>query len=198
MKILLLVILSFIGQCLLGQKIDAHTEWKDGIYLSNQAILENSPDIQIERTDFLYTDPLKILRINGSDFGLSEKQTIHAVVQNGLPYVGVERCCPSHRVYIGLSIIGHLSVAFFENEEMVDIPMKAYNPYNGKPYLSGTIQRERKFKTFVILDMKTGMIYQKDKLMSLDKLNMKEAAMDEESILELIVDFNSNNPIEIQ
>jgi len=148
MRSLLIILSLLIAGVVSAQEeneINQFFTFEDGIYLSYEALLKNQPDIKLENNrEGIYNNPLKILRVNPKDFDLSEEQEIVFVVDQGLPYHRSERCCPDQIVYVGMTIVGHLSIISYDSEAMVEIPMKAYNPYNGEPFLQGTIKRERK------------------------------------------------------
>ncbi|MBT8218523.1 MAG: hypothetical protein KJP00_01775, partial [Bacteroidia bacterium] len=98
-------------------------EFRDGIYLSHEALLENTPMIHFENeVKDLYINNSKILRVNPKNFGLSDSSTIHYIVFEGLPHLRVTRCCPDQVVYAGLTVVGALSLAVYESEVIVDIP----------------------------------------------------------------------------
>jgi len=197
-----LIIILLIGFCAIGlyaqdgQEINQFFTFEDGIYLSYDALLKNQPDIKLEnKREGIYNTPTKVLRINPSDFGLSDEENIAFVVDQGLPYHRSERCCPDQIIFVGLTIVGHLSVISFDSEEMVDIPMKAYNPYNGKPFLKGTIKREKLVKVNQVLDLTNGKVYD-----ILDKALMTRLGKSEYShlvdvLIEDVVKYNRSNPI---
>jgi len=199
MKGLAVIILLLSSGCLLaqdGQEINQFFTFEDGIYLSYDALLKNQPDIKLEnKREGIYNNPLKILRVNPSDFGLSADQEIKFVVDQGLPYHRSERCCPDQIVYVGLTIVGHLSVISYDSEEMVDIPMKAYNPYNGEPFLKGTVKRERKVKVNQVLDLTNGKVFDMLDEELKDRLGRSDYTHLVDVLIEDVVQYNLANRI---
>ena len=99
-------------------------QFKDGIYLTHQTLMKNAPKVAIEQSsEDLYINDAKILRINPKNFGVNYDSLIKYVVYEGLPHLNVTRCCPNQVAFVGLTVLGALSLAYYDSEEIVDIPM---------------------------------------------------------------------------
>jgi len=198
----LLFILSLYCCCAFGQKeneVHQYFDFKEGIYLSHEALMQNAPDIRLSNSEEgIYNNPLKILRVNPSDFGLKASQKIHYVVDQGLPYYRSIRCCPETEVFVGLTLVGRLSVVSYESEEMVDIPMTAYNPYNNKPFLTGSVKRERKIDVHKVIDMETGKAYEMRDPELNNLLGTKTVFQDLDTLIDAISTFNKTNKVFIK
>lgn len=203
MRILIAILFIglFIGRvsAQTDQEINQFFSFEDGIYLSYEALLKNQPDIKLEdKREGIFNNPLRILRIDPSEFGLTADQEVKFVVDQGLPYHRSNRCCPDQIIYVGLTIVGHLSVISYDSEEIVDIPMKAYNPYNGEPFLKGTVKRERTVKVNQVLNLKTGKVYDMldEELKTLLGRQTYTHLIDE--LIEDVVNYNLVNRIFVQ
>ena len=199
MKALLVItftILMVNGRAL-GQEIEQFFDFENGIYLSHDALMQNVPDIAITSAEGVYSNPLKILRINPDDFGLKSHQSIRYVVDQGLPYLRVVRCCPDQIIYVGLTIVGSLSLVNYESEKIVDIPMTAYNPYNNKPFLKGSVKRETSIKVTKILNMKNGAVYNPGDQEFLELVQLQNPIQDLEEMIDVISNYNKTNKIYI-
>ena len=202
MRTIIIVTLSICVTCLFGQKeneVHQYFDFQEGIYLSHEALMQNKPDIKLANSEnSIYNNPLKILRVAPSDFGLKSDQRILYVVDQGLPYYRSMRCCPDTEVYIGMTIVGRLSVVSFESEKMVDIPMTAYNPYNGEPFLTGSVKRERKIKVNKVIDMETGDEYMMNDTALQVLLGAKTAYADLDMLIDDVSQFNKDNKVFIK
>ncbi|MBT8220279.1 MAG: hypothetical protein KJP00_10655, partial [Bacteroidia bacterium] len=102
-------------------------------------------------------------------------------------------------VYAGLTVVGALSLAVYESEVIVDIPMTAFNPYNGLPIYSGTVQREKNIQKIVVLNMETGKKWETDNAELMDLLQTDLLQIDDlEEIINRISDYNQINKINIK
>lgn len=202
MRAIIILTLFIFASSLFGQKeneVHQYFDFQEGIYLSHDALMQNTPDIKLASgEDGIYNNPLKILRVNPSDFGLKRDQQILYVVDQGLPYYRSQRCCPDTEVYVGMTVVGRLSVVSFESEKMVDIPMTAYNPYNGEPFLTGSVKRERKVKVNKVIDMESGQAYDMHDTALQVLLEAKTAYADLDALIEDVSEFNKDNKVFIR
>lgn len=201
-ELFIISILGFFCVTLSAQsdtEINQYFTFQDGIYLSYDALLKNQPEIKLEgNRSGIFNNPLQILRVDPSEFGLSADQEIKFVVDQGLPYHRSARCCPDHVVYVGMTIVGHLSVISYDSEIMVDIPMKAYNPFNGEPFLKGTIKREKTVKMNQVLDLTTGTLYDMSDTAVQSKLKSTKPYQFVDVLIDDVVKFNKANKIFVQ
>jgi len=199
MRAIIILTLSILTSCLFGQKeneVHQYFDFQEGIYLTHDALMRNTPDIKLANSEEgIYNNPLKILRVNPSDFGLKGDQKILYVVDQGLPYYRSKRCCPDTEVYVGMTVVGRLSVITYDSEKMVDIPMTAYNPYNGEPFLTGSVKRERKVKVNQVIDMESGEVYSMNDTALQILLEAKTAYTDLDALIEDVSQFNKENKV---
>ena len=180
-------------------EIRQYFNFEDGIYLSHESLLRNTPDIRLTSNEKrIYSNPLKILRVNPADFGLKEDEPILFVVEQGLPFYRSEKCCPETQVYVGLTIVGRLSVVSYDSEEIVDIPMTAYNPYNNKPFLTGSVKRERRITVTNLIDLETGSTFSKDDPALLEKIGVSKPFANLDSLIEAVSRYNSEHKLYIK
>ena len=76
--------------------------------------------------------------------------------------------------------------------------MTAYNPYNGEPFLTGSVKRERKVKVNKVIDMETGDEYMMNDTALQVLLGAKSAYANLDTLIDDVSQFNKDNKVFIK
>ncbi len=163
-------------------------QFKDGVYLSFEAFQSNTPDYKWEELRAnLVTNPKTFLTQVQYIFIKNEKEDIRLDLNNiwcvslgGIPYLKLpnDAIQKDLTTFAGLQLRGKICYYSFEDYRMVKIPMHAYNPYTGKPFRSGIVEREKQLKFEKILNFETGEI------VDLTVENLKKWIVDDQKLLD--------------
>lgn len=171
MKKLLLPIFIIISQFGIAQDsifINKNFQFKDGIYLTFEEFQQNQPTFDWkEVASNIFTNPQTFLTQVASIFipeGNSkfelDTRDIYALSLDGIPYVQVKdneinRELPT---FAALKVRGKICYFAFPTIEIKTIAVHAYNPKNGIPFRSGTVEREQEVFAEKMLHFETGEI----------------------------------------
>lgn len=143
-------------------------QFNDGVYLSFEAFQSNSPDYRwSELKANLTTNPqtfltqIEFINVKKADGDIPlDLDKIWGVSLAGIPYLKLpENEKPkAMAVFAGLQLRGKICYYSFEEYKLVKIPIHAYNPYNGRPFRSSVIERNKMVKIEKILNFETGEI----------------------------------------
>ena len=140
--------------------------FNDGVYLSFEAFQSNDPDYQWDELRAnLVTNPQTFLTQIQYVFIKNEREDvpleldkIWCVSLAGIPYINLtdEGLNKDMVSFAGLQLRGKICYYSFEDYRVVQIPMHAYNPYTGKPFRSGMVERKKQLLFERILNFETG------------------------------------------
>jgi hypothetical protein len=170
MKLRFIIILIFGFQLLYGQSdsllVTKNFEFKDGVYLSFEAFQRNQPAYTWEdlRTNLIsnpqtFTAKVQFIRIKENETPL-HLDSVWGISLGGLPYVRIEDTSDGSELtnFAALKVRGKICYYEYEAYEEVTVPIKAYNPYTGKPYLESTVKRQKQVMEEWIMDFETGEV----------------------------------------
>ncbi len=142
--------------------------FNDGVYLSFESFQHNSPDYKWDELKAnLVTNPQTFLTQIQYVFIKNEAENIPldlnkiwCVSLAGIPYLRLQQgeAKKDIKTFAGLQLRGKICYYTFEDYRTVQIPMHAYNPYTGKPFRSGIVERKKNVKVEKILNFETGEI----------------------------------------
>ncbi|MEZ4934150.1 MAG: hypothetical protein R2788_18750 [Saprospiraceae bacterium] len=141
-------------------------QFKDGIYLSFEEFQMNSPTYLIDEI-FIhsFTNPQTFLTQVDSVFHIKEKKEIDpekiwAICMDGVPFLKipkkeVHKELPS---FAALKLRGKICYFTYPDYRIKKVPVAAYNPLTGRPYLRGEVERDEKVVIEKMFHFETGEI----------------------------------------
>lgn len=127
--------------------LDNTFSFRDGIYLSHAALLQNKPDVQWGDEPEVFRNPkTQVLKadfwmLGNGDTLLAEEA--YALGVEGKPYIRVPEIESPLEAFVLLRVRGkicHFAYPVYHEEE---VEVAAYNPLTGKPFRTGTIVNEK-------------------------------------------------------
>ncbi len=215
-KFLFIVILFLVFQSLFGQSksnmITKGYKFEDGVYYNLEALLSKKPTYNWNQVKAsLITNPqtnvTKVEFIYRGNKDIATDSVLY-LVTDGMPYYKINSDTISKLInFAGIVVRGKLSYLQFPISFDKDVKITAYNPYNGLPFVTGSVKRTKNSMIKKILALDTGNIYD----FSLDQLKylIKEdkkllVTMDDEKdwnddkILKCLLIYNDRNPFFIK
>ena len=159
--------------------------FKDGVYMSFEAFQRNEPTYQwTALRSNLVTNPQTFMA--QVEF-LEEKQggtlidlgKVWGISLGGLPYIRLEKGSVKKQLtsFAALKLRGKICYFEYEDFEVVQIPMLAYNPVTGQPFREAMVERNINYRYEKILDFETGSI------VSLNIENLKSWVKDDAQLI---------------
>ncbi|MEO1262531.1 MAG: hypothetical protein AAFZ15_27230 [Bacteroidota bacterium] len=148
------------------QVVTKNFQFKDGIYLSFEEFQKNSPSYLM---DDLYvhsfTNPQTSLTQVDSIAHLKAEREIDAdkiwaITSDGVPFIKI----PQNEVhkelptFAALKLRGKICYFTYPDYRIKKIPVAAYNPLTGRPYLKGEVERDQKVVVEKMLHFETGEV----------------------------------------
>ena len=140
--------------------------FKDGIYLSFEEFQSNNPSYLMEDIYIhSFTNPQTFLTQVDSIFHIEEKQKINPeniwmISMDGVPFIKI----PKNEVhkelpsFAALKLRGKICYYTYPDYRTKKIPVSAYNPLTGRPFLKGEVERDEKIVVEKMLHFDTGEI----------------------------------------
>ncbi len=164
--------------------------FNDGVYLSFEAFQSNTPDYEWgDLKANLVTNPQTFIthiqyvfiKNESGDIPL-DLNKVWCVSLAGIPYLRLDENDPENNTtsFAGLQLRGKICYFSFDDLRRVKIPIHAYNPYNGRPFRSAVIEREKQVRIEKILNFETGEIA------DFNVRNLKNWIQDDPRLLETI------------
>jgi hypothetical protein len=144
--------------------VDKNFEFQDGIYFSHAAFRTDQPDLSWEEVKVsLFANPqtftakLSYLELRSSGKRV-QPDSIWGFSLNGIPYIRLEEgALPSElTTFAGIRVRGNICYFYFERADTVEMVMHAFNPANGLPFRTGTVEKEVVDRVERILRFRTG------------------------------------------
>ena len=169
-KFLLIIVFAFFLVDVSAQEdtliLTKNYRFNDGVYLSFESFQYNTPDYKWDQLKTnLVTNPQTFVTQIQYVFIKTEEgeipmdlNDIWCVSLAGIPYVKLreEEAKKDMATFAGLQLRGKICYYSFEDYRMVEIPIHAYNPYTGRPFRSGIIERKKNLTFEKILNFETG------------------------------------------
>ena len=125
-------------------------QFKDGIYLSLNALHRNSPDYEWDELDAVLTTSArafvaKVAKLKSKSGENIELHSVLAISLEGVPYVNVKRSdepSPSREqavVFAGLKVRGKIAYFSYESDTTELVEISAYNPLTKRPFRKGHV-----------------------------------------------------------
>ena len=189
---LIFTLLLFCGNLLYGQAdsllVTKNFAFKDGVYLDFESFQRNQPAyVWDELSANLISNPqtymakVEFIRVKSQDRVIA-LDSIWGICLGGLPYIRVKNVDVTSELtsFAALKVRGKICYFEYEALEEVIVPIKAYNPYTGKPYLESSVKRQQQVMEEWILDFETGAI------LRLTPDNLKSWVKDDFQLVEAI------------
>lgn len=169
--------------------------FNDGIYMSFEAFQSNTPDYQwSDLKANLVTNPQTFITQVQYIFIKNEAESIPldlgkvwGISLAGIPYLRLDKNGSENNTtsFAGLQLRGKICYFSFDDLRRVKIPIHAYNPYNGRPFRSAVIEREKQIRIEKILNFETGEIA------DFNVKNLKNWIQDDKRLFETINSLNA-------
>ena len=154
MKIKILIFSMFMCLVAQAQNTDLVTKnfkFADGVYSSHLALRANKPNWVWDSINAsVVTNPQTFLTqveyLNYKPTGKSlNLDSIWCVVLDGIPYIKLPQGATKKALasFAGLVVRGKISYLAYEVTDSVQIPISAYNPYTGRPFMTKMMPQER-------------------------------------------------------
>ena len=148
------------------QVVTKNFHFNDGIYFSFEEFQRNSPVLPMDEIYIRsFTNPQTSLSQVDSVFHLKTKkeidpENIWAIVSEGVPFIKipkneVHKDLPS---FAALKLRGKICYFTYPDYRVKKVPVAAYNPLTGRPYLKGEVERDQKVVVEKMLHFETGEI----------------------------------------
>ncbi len=187
--------------------LDADFRFRDGVYLSNESLLANDPDVEWSEISGEMVQLPEDFRVQIDSFGYKSGGYTdpYAISLDGLPYLFVRK--DEQRIFhefAGLRPAGRYATIRYDTVRRTRQLMRAYNPANGRPFREGWVERDRRELVRRIVDMSSGrrlpltpanvqqvVAREEDLLRAAGKLTMD----DEPKMVRALVLFNERHPL---
>ncbi len=169
MKILLSIffaIATFMINAQDGPVVTKNFNFTNGIYLSFEEFQRNAPSFLMEDIYIQsITNPQTSLTQVDSLYHLKAKRAIDpegiwAICKDGIPFIKL----PKNEIYrqlptfAALKLRGKICYFTYPDYRVKIVPIKAYNPLTGLPFLEGEVERDEKVVVEKMLHFETGEI----------------------------------------
>lgn len=222
LKILIISLFTFLTFEALAQNdsliLTKNYHFNDGVYMNFEAFQSNSPDYKWDELKAnLVTNPQTFLTQIQYVYIKNEEEDIPLDVDKiwcvslaGIPYLKLPKgeVKKDLATFAGLQLRGKICYYSFEDYRMVQIPMHAYNPYTGKPFRSGIVERKKNVKFEKILNFETGEItdltvenlkkWIKDDTKLFDTMNSLSYEEVEEKLFKCLLIYDDRNVIRVK
>ena len=165
------IVMLFCTTCLFGQdsiKLTKNFQFQDGIYLSLEEFQANEPTFGWdELSASIFTNPQTMLTQissislpNGGEDLVLDAHSIYALSIEGVPSILVESAEIQKNLatFAALKVRGKICYFGFPTIQKKEIAMQAFNPKNGRPFRTSTIEREEEVFVEKMLHFETGEI----------------------------------------
>lgn len=191
--------------------LNARFIFSRGIYLSHDALQNNSPDLQWSEMDAsLATNPESGMarvayirnKAGGADVPLD---SVYAIVRDSLVYLRLQEDSLDDGVqrFAALLLQGRISVYRLERQEVRMVEIAAFNPTTGRPFRKAKVPRKEYVEVLYLFDFTTG------KRAELNRENLfewvagdefiadkiRELPAEELDFIRIIETFNSRHPV---
>lgn len=143
-------------------------QFKDGIYMDFESFQLNEPTFGWEEVQAsIFTNPQTLLTQvstitlpDGKNDLALDPQQIYAISIEGIPSIQVqkEEIKKDLATFAALKVRGKICYFGFPTTQKKQIAMQAYNPKNGRPFRSSTIEREEEVFIEKMLHFETGEV----------------------------------------
>lgn len=210
---LFLTLLILKGHAQNSTLVSKNFKFKDGIYEHFEQLQRNQPSIVWDSLETrLATNPqslqmfIETIKHKRTHDSVSVNK-LWGVVIDGIPYVRLPNASQkkSAPVFAGMILRGKLCYFQFDETEERQVPMTAYIPQTGQPYITRNITERRdvvrekliKFETGELLDFNLFNFKQliqedKDLLSTVNALKSKEIS---EKLFKCLLIYNDRNPV---
>ena len=146
--------------------ITKNFKFADGVYHSHTELKKNTPTIKWDSiTGSVFTNPqtllsqVEYLRTKKSKDSLALDSIAYLVI-DGIPYVRLPKYAAkkTSETFVGMVARGKICYFNYEVTDTLKVPISAYNPLTGKPYMTKKVDTEKKVTHEKLLSFETGEI----------------------------------------
>ncbi len=161
-----IAIIPFVVNAQDSSVVTKNFSFTDGIYLSFEEFQTNMPSFLMEDIHMQsFTNPQTFLTQVDSMYHLETKrmvdpEEIWAICKDGIPFIKL----PENEIYrqlptfAALKLRGKICYYTYPDYRIKIVPIKAYNPLTGYPFLEGEVERDEKIVVEKILHFETGEV----------------------------------------
>jgi hypothetical protein len=163
-RYLAIVLLSFcLCPVLEGQVLDGSFRFEDGFYNTHESLLNNIPDVYPDSSRFSFINSgsagILFASLTGEELvNLDYFTSVLYIVEKGRVYINANENINGLHRFVLLSVQGKIGLFEREFEEQVSVPMNAYNPLNGQPFIKGEVEKTIRKKIPFLLFFETGQV----------------------------------------
>lgn len=140
--------------------------FENGVYMSFEELQRNEPKYLWEEVNIrFFTNPQTSLTQVEEIFTKKHSipvslKNIFAIAIDGIPYIQLPDNVLNNELptFVALKLRGKISYFIYPDTRMKTVTVSAYNPYNGRPFRTGTVEREESMNIEKILHFETGEI----------------------------------------
>ena len=170
LKIILNIVFCFFSLFVFSQEkpqvVTKNFHFKDGVYLSFEEFQANNPSYLMEDIYVhSFTNPQTYLTQVDSLFNKKEKEGINpeniwAICMDGLPFLKIPKNEVGKKLptFAALKLRGKICYFTYPDYRIKKVPVAAYNPLTGRPFLKGEVERETRVVVEKMLHFETGEI----------------------------------------
>ncbi|MFT4761110.1 MAG: hypothetical protein ACI9XO_000912 [Paraglaciecola sp.] len=165
------ILLLFLTTSIFGQDsilLTKNFQFQDGIYLTLEELQSNQPTFGWDEVRAsIFTNPQTMLTQvssislpDGGEDLVLDAHNIYALSIEGVPSIRVEAAQIQKNLatFAALKVRGKICYFGFPTIQKKQIAMQAYNPKNGRPFRSSTIERDQEVFREKMLHFETGEI----------------------------------------
>ncbi len=139
-------------------------KFREGLYADHDSFRRNAPTLPLDSVELEYfVNPQTLVmqvarvRVRGSEEEV-DAGGLYAIVLEGMPYLRVpqreiQKPLPA---FAALRVRGKIGYLSYPVRQTVEVPIVAYNPRNGRPFLHSRVKRERENTVERMLDFHSG------------------------------------------
>lgn len=140
--------------------------FEDGVYCSFEEFQTNSPSWVMSEVEMRsFTNPQSFLtqvegisrRENGEELDMNE---VWGICMDGVPFVRLPKAEVKKELpaFAALKLRGKICYYTYPDWRTKQVPVAAYNPYTGRPFLRSVVEREEQVVVEKILHFETGEV----------------------------------------
>lgn len=146
--------------------VSKNFRFTDGIYLNFRELQSNKPRYGLDIVELrFFTNPQTSLTQVETAFHRQTRQLVDlddawGICIDGIPYIHLPRQEIGRELptFAALKLRGKICYFTYPDWRVKQVPVAAYNPLNGRPFLRGTVEREEEVIVEKMLHFNTGEI----------------------------------------
>ncbi len=212
--ILFFILLSILrGRAQNDNLVSKNFKFKDGVYLQFEHFQKNQPTALWDSLDArLATNPqtlqmyVELIKFKNRPDSI-ELHKVWCVVIDGIPYVKLPKESQKNAATMFTGMVLRGKLCYFQYDEIEErlVPMSAYIPQTGQPYITKNVLQKREVVREKLVKFESGEMYDftlsnfkeliqedKDLLSTVNALKPKEIS---EKLFKCLLIYNDRNPV---